>query len=487
MRGVMWAPRWLGPCIALVLSACAHTSVGEEGDMGAVRLSVQLISREGRSVWDGTGERVVGNALAVISVPAPIVRQSEIVDCDWDAVLSTRGLVNETWVAVLNTPAPSESLRPSLVINTTAPPDVRTRCLEQAGVDGAVAVLALPSVPAVDWATVGAVGVPPVVVLPADAAGTLEGDVNSTGLRVTFSMLTTTPTPVPTDSTPFITPTIIIHTFPVPERDDNGGGSHSRVIIFVCFCIACFFVSSLYCRTRTTQVQNNTALRRSMWLVTLLEHEASTQQRLQIRSEAAGRIFASMPVRTVGEVDPNDPESGPASKPDDCCCICLDDFHQGDKVATLPCNHEFHSPCIAPWLEQQCTCPLCKRDLIEGSGEDPSIFDDAVGMAPPEGWRRFLEHLLEDAGMGRRQVTLYPPHPSPPAERPPAPEPPVDMDADAYDFEYFQVDFGEEGNEVGSEPRDNGTEGGDSGRVDAGEGPERQPSEDNGESPHELV
>merc|ERR1712146_491309 len=31
------------------------------------------------------------------------------------------------------------------------------------------------------------------------------------------------------------------------------------------------------------------------------------------------------------------------------CCICIEDFAQGDEIVTLPCNHIFHKQCITPW------------------------------------------------------------------------------------------------------------------------------------------
>ncbi|PXF45455.1 putative E3 ubiquitin-protein ligase HIP1 [Gracilariopsis chorda] len=42
------------------------------------------------------------------------------------------------------------------------------------------------------------------------------------------------------------------------------------------------------------------------------------------------------------------------------CAICRDMYAQGHTVSILPCGDEFHVDCIAPWLRQQATCPLCR-------------------------------------------------------------------------------------------------------------------------------
>ncbi len=62
------------------------------------------------------------------------------------------------------------------------------------------------------------------------------------------------------------------------------------------------------------------------------------------------------------------------------CSICLDDYLPSDKIRCLqPCNHAFHSTCIAKWLtERSACCPLCKVDLYveeeeEEDEEDPSL------------------------------------------------------------------------------------------------------------------
>jgi hypothetical protein len=41
------------------------------------------------------------------------------------------------------------------------------------------------------------------------------------------------------------------------------------------------------------------------------------------------------------------------------CSICTEDFTVGEEVRLLPCSHQFHPPCIDPWLINiSGTCPL---------------------------------------------------------------------------------------------------------------------------------
>ena len=47
------------------------------------------------------------------------------------------------------------------------------------------------------------------------------------------------------------------------------------------------------------------------------------------------------------------------------CSICLCEFEDDDKIRMLPCSHPFHQPCIDQWLENNTTCPLCMRSLLE--------------------------------------------------------------------------------------------------------------------------
>ncbi|CAM1314557.1 RNF181 (predicted) [Pycnogonum litorale] len=45
------------------------------------------------------------------------------------------------------------------------------------------------------------------------------------------------------------------------------------------------------------------------------------------------------------------------------CPVCLKQFTIGETVSVLPCKHQFHSPCILPWLSKTNSCPFCRQEL----------------------------------------------------------------------------------------------------------------------------
>ena len=46
------------------------------------------------------------------------------------------------------------------------------------------------------------------------------------------------------------------------------------------------------------------------------------------------------------------------------CCICLDEFHDRERLAKLRCGHVFHSACIKKWLVHDLRCPTCRTDAL---------------------------------------------------------------------------------------------------------------------------
>lgn len=51
------------------------------------------------------------------------------------------------------------------------------------------------------------------------------------------------------------------------------------------------------------------------------------------------------------------------------CCICREDYNEGEDIGTLNCRHDFHTTCIKQWLMIKNLCPICKTTaLVEGHG-----------------------------------------------------------------------------------------------------------------------
>lgn len=70
--------------------------------------------------------------------------------------------------------------------------------------------------------------------------------------------------------------------------------------------------------------------------------------------------------------------------PYETCCICLDDFTDGDKLRILPCDHAYHSKCIDSWLvKHKRICPQCRKRVFErGTGYNSSDSEENNERAP---------------------------------------------------------------------------------------------------------
>ncbi|XP_022876136.1 probable E3 ubiquitin-protein ligase RHG1A isoform X1 [Olea europaea var. sylvestris] len=42
------------------------------------------------------------------------------------------------------------------------------------------------------------------------------------------------------------------------------------------------------------------------------------------------------------------------------CCICQEEYKDGEDLGTLECKHDFHAECIKQWLMHKNLCPICK-------------------------------------------------------------------------------------------------------------------------------
>ncbi|PKI69717.1 hypothetical protein CRG98_009873 [Punica granatum] len=42
------------------------------------------------------------------------------------------------------------------------------------------------------------------------------------------------------------------------------------------------------------------------------------------------------------------------------CCVCQEEYNDGEDIGTLECGHDFHRDCIKQWLMHKNLCPICK-------------------------------------------------------------------------------------------------------------------------------
>ena len=78
------------------------------------------------------------------------------------------------------------------------------------------------------------------------------------------------------------------------------------------------------------------------------------------------------PMINPNSLDPNILNSLPETEVNDAskldsdnkeCIICLEEFHDKEKIICLPCIHVFHSECIKSWFNNHNHCPKCKYEL----------------------------------------------------------------------------------------------------------------------------
>ncbi|MCL7029367.1 hypothetical protein MKW94_025523 [Papaver nudicaule] len=58
------------------------------------------------------------------------------------------------------------------------------------------------------------------------------------------------------------------------------------------------------------------------------------------------------------------------------CMICIEEFCQKEEVIILGCRHVFHSGCLLRWMEENRTCPLCRRSVVDSNRTEASSKPD---------------------------------------------------------------------------------------------------------------
>ncbi|KAM7000028.1 LOW QUALITY PROTEIN: E3 ubiquitin-protein ligase RNF130 [Tautogolabrus adspersus] len=104
----------------------------------------------------------------------------------------------------------------------------------------------------------------------------------------------------------------------------------------------------------------------SAWLVFYFIQKiryTSARDRSQRRlGDAAKKAIGKLTTRTVKK---GDKETDPDFNH---CAVCIEAYQLNDVVRILPCKHVFHKVCVDPWLNEHCTCPMCKLNILKALG-----------------------------------------------------------------------------------------------------------------------
>ncbi|XP_066505284.1 E3 ubiquitin-protein ligase RNF130 isoform X1 [Hoplias malabaricus] len=96
--------------------------------------------------------------------------------------------------------------------------------------------------------------------------------------------------------------------------------------------------------------------------------DSSARDRSQRRlGDAAKKAISKLTTRTVKR---GDKETDPDFNH---CAVCIEGYQLNDVVRILPCKHVFHKMCVDPWLNEHCTCPMCKLNILKALGIMPNL------------------------------------------------------------------------------------------------------------------
>ena len=98
-----------------------------------------------------------------------------------------------------------------------------------------------------------------------------------------------------------------------------------------------------------------------MDLINQIQQQMSSQQDQEDRRPTNENFIRGLPELPIEEKHCKKDEKGNLEKPT--CSVCITDLELGTKSLFLPCGHIFHGECIKPWLKDNNTCPVCRKEL----------------------------------------------------------------------------------------------------------------------------
>ncbi|XP_038999928.1 E3 ubiquitin-protein ligase MBR2-like [Hibiscus syriacus] len=79
--------------------------------------------------------------------------------------------------------------------------------------------------------------------------------------------------------------------------------------------------------------------------------------------EQMGNVSSGLSEETI-RANMRRPKFRPITAETEQCCICQEDYANGEELGKLDCGHDFHFNCIKQWLVQKNLCPVCKKTAL---------------------------------------------------------------------------------------------------------------------------
>uniref|UniRef100_A0A674PFU7 Ring finger protein 130 n=1 Tax=Takifugu rubripes TaxID=31033 RepID=A0A674PFU7_TAKRU len=152
----------------------------------------------------------------------------------------------------------------------------------------------------------------------------------------------------------------------------------------------------------------------SAWLIFYfiqkIRYSSSHDRSQRHLGDAAKKAIGKLTTRTVKK---GDKETDPDFNH---CAVCIEAYQLNDVVRILPCKHVFHKMCVDPWLNEHCTCPICKLNILKALGimtslpcVDSVVLDvERLGISQASGSHRMLLGDSNQPSLNLDQ--LSPPH-----------------------------------------------------------------------------
>ncbi|KAM3959399.1 E3 ubiquitin-protein ligase AMFR [Aphomia sociella] len=152
------------------------------------------------------------------------------------------------------------------------------------------------------------------------------------------------------------------------EADVAGPLSYYTHLVFESLALVVELMDVVHMVVYSNMLVSMASLVLLMQLRHLLHELQARLRRHRLYTTLAHHMSRNYPMASKEEVEKNQ----------DNCAICWEPMKEARK---LPCSHLFHNSCLCQWVQQDASCPTCRRALAAG----PSRPGAPAALAPPGG------------------------------------------------------------------------------------------------------